>query len=66
MQHLLHLHQCMHAGNIYATLGNAAYARVSNVPGHAKATSQTDGIHDIETDVAQAIAIQYGGTAIAK
>lgn len=39
---------------------------MSNVPGHTQAKPQTDGFYDIEADVAQAIAIAYGGTAIQK
>ena len=39
---------------------------MSNVPGHADAKSQTDGLQNVEADVAQAIAIAYGGTSIEK
>ena len=57
----------MHAGRLYASIGNAIYARTSNVPGHTKQMSGKDiGLKNVEADIVHAIAVAYGGSALEK
>ncbi|KAL3144033.1 hypothetical protein ABBQ32_003837 [Trebouxia sp. C0010 RCD-2024] len=55
------------AGSIYAQIGNAIYARISDAPGHAKPIkAQEVGFANMETDLQKAISVAYGGNAFAR